>query len=174
MGRKVDFKNTIIIMTSNVGSRELKDFGQDVGFSTSATAAGKDKKTQKILETALKNQFPPEFLNRIDDTIFFNSINEEDVKKIIRLELKKLLERVGSMGLNVSITDEAIDFLAREGWDANYGARPLKRAIQKHVEDLLAEEILQNGEAAAETLVVDYDDVAEELVIRKKVAQIEE
>ncbi|MBO4503964.1 MAG: ATP-dependent Clp protease ATP-binding subunit, partial [Bacteroidales bacterium] len=121
MGRKVDFKNTIIIMTSNVGSRELKDFGQDVGFSTSATAAGKDKKTQKILETALKNQFPPEFLNRIDDTIFFNNINEEDVKKIIRLELKKLLERVGSMGLNVSITDEAIDFLAREGWDANYG-----------------------------------------------------
>ena len=174
MGRKVDFKNTIIIMTSNVGSRELKDFGQDVGFSTSATAAGKDKKTQKILDTALKNQFPPEFLNRIDDTIFFNSINEDDVKKIIRLELKKLLERVGSMGLNVSITDEAIDFLAREGWDANYGARPLKRAIQKYVEDLLAEEILQNGEAAAETLVVDYDDVAEELVIRKQVAQIEE
>ena len=174
MGRKVDFKNTIIIMTSNVGSRELKDFGQDVGFSTSATAAGKDKKAQKILDTALKNQFPPEFLNRIDDTIFFNSITEEDVKKIIRLELKKLLERVGSMGLNVSITDEAIDFLAREGWDANYGARPLKRAIQKHVEDLLAEEILQNSEAAAETLVVDYDDVAEELVIRKKVAQIEE
>lgn len=174
MGRKVDFKNTIIIMTSNVGSRELKDFGQDVGFSTTATAAGKDKKVQKILETALKNQFPPEFLNRIDDTIFFNSINEEDVKKIIRLELNKLLKRVGMMGLNVSITDAATDFLAREGWDANYGARPLKRAIQKHVEDLLAEEILQNEEAQAENLIVDYDDVAEDLVIRKPVLEISE
>ena len=115
MGRKVDFKNTIIIMTSNVGSRELKDFGQNLGFSTSATQAGKDKKAQKILEGALKAQFPPEFLNRIDDIIFFNSLQEEDVKKIIKLELNKLLQRVGMMGLNVTITDKATDFLVKEG-----------------------------------------------------------
>lgn len=174
MGRKVDFKNTIIIMTSNVGSRELKDFGQDVGFSTAATLAGKDKKAQKILEGALKNQFPPEFINRIDDIIFFNSLGEEDVKKIIRLELKKLLERVGMMGLNVTITDSATDFLAHEGWDANYGARPLKRAIQKHVEDLLAEEILQNEGLETQPLIVDYDDVTEDLVVKKSGPLLEE
>lgn len=167
MGRKVDFKNTIIIMTSNVGSRELKDFGQDVGFSTSATLAGRDKKAQKIVEGALKSQFPPEFLNRIDDIVFFNSLQLDDVKKIIKLEIKKLMERVAVMGLNVSITDAATDFLAKEGWDSNYGARPLKRAIQKHVEDLLAEEILQNENVQSQTLVVDYDDVLEDLVIRK-------
>lgn len=167
MGRKVDFKNTIIIMTSNVGSRELKDFGQDVGFSTSATQAGKDKKAQKILDGALKAQFPPEFLNRIDDTIFFNSLEKEDIKKIIKLELKKLTDRVGMMGLNVTITDAATDFLAQEGWDANYGARPLKRAIQKHVEDILAEEILINEGLESETLIVDYDDVTEDLVVKK-------
>lgn len=167
MGRKVDFKNTILIMTSNVGSRELKDFGQDVGFSTSATVAGKDKKAQKILEGALKNQFPPEFLNRIDDIVFFNSLQNDDVKKIINLEINKLMARVSQMGLHVSITDAACDFLAKEGWDSNYGARPLKRAIQKHVEDLLAEEILQNESADNQTLLVDYDVVIEDLVIRR-------
>jgi ATP-dependent Clp protease ATP-binding subunit ClpC len=174
MGRKVDFKNTIIIMTSNVGSRELKDFGQNLGFSTSATQAGKDKKAQKILEGALKAQFPPEFLNRIDDTIFFNSLQEEDVKKIIKLELNKLLQRVGMMGLNVTITDKATDFLVKEGWDSNYGARPLKRAIQKHVEDILAEEILQNEGLEAATLIVDYDDLSEGLVVKKSEMMLEE
>ena len=174
MGRKVDFKNTIIIMTSNVGSRELKDFGQNLGFNTSATQAGKDKKAQKILEGALKAQFPPEFLNRIDDTIFFNSLQEDDVKKIIKLELNKLLQRVGMMGLNVTITDKATDFLVKEGWDSNYGARPLKRAIQKHVEDILAEEILQNEGLEAATLIVDYDDLSEGLVVKKSEMMLEE
>ena len=174
MGRKVDFKNTIIIMTSNVGSRELKDFGQNLGFSTSATQAGKDKKAQKILEGALKAQFPPEFLNRIDDIIFFNSLQEEDVKKIIKLELNKLFQRVGMMGLNVTITDKATDFLVKEGWDSNYGARPLKRAIQKHVEDILAEEILQNEGLEAATLIVDYDDLSEGLVVKKSEMMLEE
>ena len=174
MGRKVDFKNTIIIMTSNVGSRELKDFGQNLGFSTSATQAGKDKKAQKILEGALKAQFPPEFLNRIDDIIFFDSLQEEDVKKIIKLELNKLLQRVGMMGLNVTITDKATDFLVKEGWDSNYGARPLKRAIQKHVEDILAEEILQNEGLEAATLIVDYDDLSEGLVVKKSEMMLEE
>ncbi len=175
MGRKVDFKNTILIMTSNVGSRELKDFGGGVGFSTAATIAGHDKTTQKILEGALKNQFPPEFINRIDDLIFFNSLNEEDVKKIIRLELKQLIDRVGLMGMNVCVTDSAVDFLAKEGWDPNYGARPLKRAIQKHVEDNLAEEILVNEENGLQelTFVVDYDDVTEDLVVRKSEKLIE-
>jgi ATP-dependent Clp protease ATP-binding subunit ClpC len=174
MGRKVDFKNTIIIMTSNVGSRELKDFGQDMGFATSATRAGKDKKAQKILENALKNQFPPEFLNRIDDTIFFNSLDQEDLKKIVKLELRKLLDRVGTMGLNVTITDAATDFLVQESWDSNYGARPLKRAIQTHVEDILSEEILMNENIESETLIVDYDDTVEDLVVKKSGKMIEE
>lgn len=166
MGRKVDFKNTIIIMTSNVGSRELKDFGGNVGFSTNATMAAKDKKTQKILENALKSQFPPEFLNRIDDIIFFNSLNIEEVTKIIDLELNKLLKRVGALGLKVSITQAAKEFLAREGWDANYGARPLKRAIQKYVEDILAEEILQQTFLDNEPLTIDFDENTEEITIK--------
>jgi ATP-dependent Clp protease ATP-binding subunit ClpC len=172
MGRKVDFKNTIIIMTSNVGSRELKDFGVNMGFSTQATIAAKDKNTQKILENALKKQFPPEFLNRIDDTIFFNSLNQEEVIKIIDLELNKLLKRVGLLGLQVTITDAAKEFLAREGWDANYGARPLKRAIQKHVEDILAEEILQNSFLENDTLVIDFDENTEELSVIKPDKQL--
>ncbi len=174
MGRKVDFKNTILIMTSNVGSRELKDFGGNMGFSTTATEAAQDKKSQKIIENSLKNQFPPEFLNRIDDIVYFKSLNVEEVIQIINLELNKLLERVGLMGMDVRITDSAKEFLAKEGWDANYGARPLKRAIQKHVEDLLAEEILLKNEVSGLTMLVDYDDVAEDLVIIKNSGEIED
>ena len=113
-------------------------------------------------------------MNRIDDTIFFNNLEKEDIKKIIKLELKKLLDRVGMMGLNVTITETATDFLAQEGWDANYGARPLKRAIQKHVEDILAEEILANEGLESETLIVDYDDVTEDLVVKKSGKMIEQ
>ncbi|MCQ2286776.1 MAG: ATP-dependent Clp protease ATP-binding subunit [Bacteroidales bacterium] len=166
IGRKVDFKNTILIMTSNSGSRELKDFGTGVGFSTSATEANKDRIANSVLENALKKTFAPEFLNRIDDIIYFNSLSKPDIIKIIDIELKKLFKRVELMGLNVTVTDRAKDFLAETGWDANFGARPLKRAIQKNVEDLLAEEILKQTFSLNSNVIVDYDDVREEMVVR--------
>ena len=165
IGRKVDFRNTIIIMTSNIGSRELKDFGTGVGFATSATDAAKDKVAQGILENALKRNFAPEFLNRIDDIIYFNSLEKNDIIKIIDIELIKVLNRVRTMGLDVEVTDKAKELLADHGWDANFGARPLKRAIQKHVEDVLAEEILVQTFPEGTKVVLDYDDVTEEMKV---------
>lgn len=159
VGRKVDFKNTILIMTSNIGSRELKDFGTGMGFSTAATEANKNKTEQSILENALKKTFAPEFINRIDDIIFFNNLEKEDIIKIIDIELKKVLLRIKGMGLNVSLSDQAKDYLAEVGWDSNYGARPLKRAIQKNVEDVLAEEILLQTYAEHSKLILDYGEV---------------
>ena len=167
IGRKVDFRNTIIIMTSNIGSRELKDFGTGVGFNTSATDAAKDKVAQGILENALKRNFAPEFLNRIDDIIYFNSLEKDDIIKIIDIELLKVLQRVKLMGLEVEVTEKAKDILASQGWDANYGARPLKRAIQKNVEDVLAEEILMQSFPEGAKVLLDYDDVKEEMFVKK-------
>lgn len=167
IGRKVDFRNTIIIMTSNIGSRELKDFGTGVGFTTAATDAAKDKVSQGILENALKRNFAPEFLNRIDDIIYFNNLEKEDIIKIIDIELAKVLKRVELMGLNVEISDKAKNVLADKGWDANYGARPLKRAIQKNVEDVLAEEILMQTFPQDSKVLLDYDDVKEEMFVKK-------
>ena len=167
IGRKVDFRNTIIIMTSNIGSRELKDFGTGVGFSTSATDAAKDKVAQGILENALKRNFAPEFLNRIDDIIYFNSLEKQDIIKIIDIELAKVLDRVRVMGLEAEVTDKAKEILADQGWDANFGARPLKRAIQKHVEDVLAEEILIQSFPEGTRVLLDYDDVTEEMKVTK-------
>ena len=167
IGRKVDFRNTIIIMTSNIGSRELKDFGTGVGFNTSATDAAKDKVAQGILENALKRTFAPEFLNRIDDIIYFNSLDKPDIIKIIDIELVKVLNRVRAMGLDVEVTDKAKELLADHGWDANFGARPLKRAIQKNVEDVLAEEILMQSFPEGTKVLLDYDDVKEEMFVKK-------
>ena len=167
IGRKVDFRNTIIIMTSNIGSRELKDFGTGVGFSTSATDAAKDKVAQGILENALKRNFAPEFLNRIDDIIYFNSLEKQDIIKIIDIELAKVLDRVRVMGLEAEVTEKAKEVLADQGWDANFGARPLKRAIQKHVEDVLAEEILIQSFPEGTKVLLDYDDVTEEMKVTK-------
>ena len=167
IGRKVDFRNTIIIMTSNIGSRELKDFGTGVGFSTSATDAAKDKVAQGILENALKRNFAPEFLNRIDDIIYFNSLEKQDIIKIIDIELAKVLDRVRVMGLEAEVSDKAKEILADQGWDANFGARPLKRAIQKHVEDVLAEEILIQSFPEGTKVLLDYDDVTEERKVTK-------
>ena len=167
IGRKVDFRNTIIIMTSNIGSRELKDFGTGVGFATSATDAAKDKVAQGILENALKRNFAPEFLNRIDDIIYFNSLEKQDIIKIIDIELAKVLDRVRVMGLEAEVSDKAKEILADQGWDANFGARPLKRAIQKHVEDVLAEEILIQSFPEGTKVLLDYDDVTEEMKVTK-------
>lgn len=167
LGRKVDFRNSILIMTSNIGSRELKDFGTGVGFNTDATKASQNKVEQGILEKALKANFSPEFLNRVDDIVYFNSLNKEDIFKIIDIEINKVANRVLELGIDLRITDKAKQYLADAGWDANYGARPLKRAIQKNVEDVLAEEILNQSLPQGSTVELDYDDVKEVTFVHK-------
>jgi len=152
LGRKVDFKNTIIIMTSNIGSRQLKDFGTGVGFSTTAREAERGEMERDVIEKALKKSFAPEFLNRIDDIIYFNSLQREDIHKIIDIELKGLFKRIQNMGFDISIDEAAKDFLVKKGWDAQYGARPLKRAIQRYIEDDLAEEIIKADILAGDTI----------------------
>ncbi len=152
LGRKVDFKNTIIIMTSNIGSRQLKDFGTGVGFSTSAREAEKAEMERDVIEKALKKSFAPEFLNRIDDIIYFNSLQRDDIHKIIDIELKGLFKRIRTMGYEITIDDAAKDYLVKKGWDAQFGARPLKRAIQRYIEDDLAEEIIKADILAGNTI----------------------
>src|SRR6201993_2883624 len=144
LGRKVDFRNTIIIMTSNIGARQLKDFGQGVGFSTSAKANQADAHSRGVIENALKRAFAPEFLNRIDDVIVFNSLGKEEIFKIIDIELAYLFNRVHLLGYKIKLTEAAKDYIEEKGYDPQYGARPLKRAIQKYVEDPLAEEMIKN------------------------------
>jgi len=143
LGRKVDFKNTIIIMTSNIGTRQLKDFGTGVGFNTAARAAEKAALERSVIDKEMKKKFAPEFLNRIDDVIFFNSLQRDDIHKIIEIELKELFKRVREMGYGIDIDEKAKDFILRKGWDEQYGARPLKRAIQHYIEDDLADEIIK-------------------------------
>ena len=142
LGRKISFKNTIIIMTSNIGARQLKDFGQGIGFNTAATKENIDTHSKGVIEKALKKAFSPEFLNRIDDVVVFNNLNKEDINQIIDIEMKNLLKRIGTLGYSVKISEEAKDFIAEKGFDAKFGARPLKRAIQKYFEDPLSEEII--------------------------------
>ncbi len=143
LGRKVDFKNTIIIMTSNIGTRQLKDFGTGVGFNTAAREAERASLERSVIDKEMKKKFAPEFLNRIDDVIFFNSLQREDIHKIIEIELKGLFKRVRNMGFGIDIDEKAKDFILRKGWDEQYGARPLKRAIQHYIEDDLADEIIK-------------------------------
>lgn len=143
LGRKVDFKNTIIIMTSNIGTRQLKEFGTGVGFNTAAREASRNRMEHSVIDKELKKHFAPEFLNRIDDVVFFNSLNREDIHKIIDIEIKGLFRRVNAMGFDISLDDKARDFILRKGWDEQYGARPLKRAIQRYIEDDLADEIIK-------------------------------
>ena len=157
LGRKVDFKNTIIIMTSNIGSRQLKDFGQGVGFGTQAKKDSKDTDSRAIIENALKRTFAPEFLNRIDEVVMFDSLNKESINKIIYIELKNVFERTKEMGYELELTEKARNFIAEKGWDEQYGARPLKRAIQKYVEDVLAEEIIKSNPENGAKIVIDYD-----------------
>lgn len=165
LGRKVDFKNTIIIMTSNIGSRQLKDFGQGVGFGTQAKKDGKEEYSRSVIENALKRSFAPEFLNRIDDVIIFNSLERGDIHKIIDVELKKVFKRIEDMGFTVELTEKAHDFIAEKGWDEQYGARPLKRAIQRYVEDVLAEEIIRTKINVGEKIVIDYDENKDDMIV---------
>jgi ATP-dependent Clp protease ATP-binding subunit ClpC len=166
LGRKVDFKNTIIIMTSNIGTRQLKDFGQGVGFTTTARSSASDEYSKGVIEGALKKSFAPEFLNRVDDVVVFNSLDKEHIHKIIEVELEKLYKRVGSLNFTIKVTEAAKDFIVDKGFDAQYGARPLKRAIQKYIEDPLAEEIIKAGAAEGDTIEIDYEKGAEEASIK--------
>ncbi len=164
-GRKVDFKNTIIIMTSNIGSRQLKEFGQGVGFGTEAKMNAKNEYSHSVIENALKRTFAPEFLNRIDDVVMFNSLERKDIHKIIDIELRSVFKRVEEMGYTMTITDKAKDFIAEKGWDDQFGARPLKRAIQKYVEDVLAEEIIKSDMHEGDSITIDLDEEKQEIVI---------
>lgn len=144
LGRKVNFKNTIIIMTSNVGTRKLKDFGTGLGFKTSSKETAKNEDSKKLLETELKKTFAPEFINRIDDIIYFNSLKKTDIAKILDVELIKLYDKIDKLGHTIEISDKAKNFLCENGYTSENGARPLKRVIQQHLEDLIAEELIQN------------------------------
>jgi ATP-dependent Clp protease ATP-binding subunit ClpC len=168
LGRKVDFRNTIIIMTSNIGARQLKDFGQGVGFSTSAKTNQVDAHSRGVIENALKRAFAPEFLNRVDDVVVFNTLGKDEIFKIIDIELKSLFGRVHNLGYEVKLTDVAKDFIADKGFDINFGARPLKRAIQKYLEDPIAEEILKGEIADGDTLEIDYDKEKDQITVENK------
>ncbi|WP_019038802.1 ATP-dependent Clp protease ATP-binding subunit [Psychroflexus tropicus] len=165
LGRKVDFRNTIIIMTSNIGARKLKDFGTGVGFGTQSQKQQEDENTKKVIEGALKKAFAPEFLNRVDDVVIFNALEKEDIKKIINIELEKLFARIKDVGYNFTLSDSAKDFIAEKGFDKQYGARPLNRAIQKYIEDALAEKIINSTVVEGDTLYMDFDKEKDELVI---------
>ena len=171
LGRKIDFRNTIIIMTSNVGARQLKDFGQGVGFGTAAKTAQADTHSKGIIENALKKAFAPEFLNRIDDVVVFNALEKEDIDKIIDIEMAKLYDRVKDLGYDLSLSEKAKDYIAEKGFDRQFGARPLKRAIQKYVEDALAEEIIASKIHEGDQIFMDLDETLDELTIDIKKAE---
>ena len=158
IGRKVDFKNTIIIMTSNIGSRQLKDFGVGVGFNTSAREAERDAMQRDVIEKSLKKSFAPEFINRIDDIVYFNSLKREDIHRIIDIELRGLFDRIRGMGFGVELDEKAKDFLVDHGWDEQYGARPLRRAIQRYIEDDLADEIIRADILPGDTIRITTED----------------
>ncbi|WP_196893307.1 ATP-dependent Clp protease ATP-binding subunit [Aureivirga marina] len=157
LGRKIDFRNTIIIMTSNIGSRQLKDFGSGVGFGTASKKEQADQNAKLMIENALKKSFAPEFLNRIDDVIVFNALELEDIHKIIDIELSKLYDRIERLGYKLVLKEEAKNFIAEKGFDKQYGARPLKRAIQKYIEDALAEEIVSSKLTEGDEILMDFD-----------------
>jgi ATP-dependent Clp protease ATP-binding subunit ClpC len=165
LGRKIDFKNTILIMTSNIGARQLADFGTGVGFGTKSQSEQKDENSKMVIQNALRKAFSPEFLNRIDDMIMFKSLSREDIHKIIDLELIKLYGRINSLGYQVELTDKAKDFICEKGYDEKYGARPLKRAIQKFIEDPLAEEIIKSNLKEGDSIKLDLEDAADKLIV---------
>jgi ATP-dependent Clp protease ATP-binding subunit ClpC len=168
LGRTIDFRNTIIIMTSNIGARRLKDFGQGVGFGTSAKTDQADANAKSIIENALKKAFAPEFLNRIDDVMVFNNLERKDIHKIIDIELDMLFTRIKDLGYHMTLSDKAKDYIADKGFDKEYGARPLKRAIQKYIEDALAEEIINSNLEEGDSITMDLDEKKNELTIKIK------
>ena len=166
LGRSVDFKNTIIIMTSNIGTRQLKDFGRGVGFAINKGAEQENEHARYIIQKALKKAFAPEFLNRIDDVVTFNQLDKNHIHQIIDIELKDLYDRVASLNYKLKISAAAKDFLSEKGYDPQFGARPLKRAIQKYLEDEMAEIIIKASVAEGDTISVGMDKKNEKLLIR--------
>ena len=167
LGRKVDFKNTVIIMTSNLGARQVKDFGNGVGFGTESMKSQESKNIKNTIEKSLKKAFSPEFLNRVDEIVIFNSLEKEDLKKIISIELDKLKNRLKDLGYSLKISSKALSFLCEKGFDKKYGARPLKRAIQNYVEDLIAEEIVKSKIKEGSSIKIDHDSKSLKLRIIK-------
>jgi ATP-dependent Clp protease ATP-binding subunit ClpC len=167
LGRKVNFQNTIIIMTSNIGARQLKDFGTGVGFETASQKAQSDNLQKGVIENALKKTFAPEFLNRIDDFVIFNSLDKKAISSIVEIELKKLTLRVEKLGYFVELTKSAKIFIVEKGYDTKFGARPLKRALQKYVEDLIAEQIVNNTINDGDSITIDHLNNNKELTISR-------
>ena len=167
LGRKVDFKNTVIIMTSNLGARQVKDFGNGVGFGTEAVKSQESKNIRGTIEKSLKKAFSPEFLNRVDEIVIFNSLEKEDLKKITDIELQTLVKRTNELGYKIKISKKALNFLCEKGYDKKYGARPLKRAIQKYVEDLLADEIVKSKLNIGDAIIMDWDGKSDYLTMGK-------
>ncbi len=176
LGRKIDFKNTLIIMTSNIGARQLKEFGDGVGFATANRVQNADENNKAVIEKALKRTFSPEFLNRIDDVVIFNSLSKENIFEIIDILLKNVMKRLAVLGFSLELTAEAKDFIAEKGYDVQFGARPLHRAIQKYLEDQLAEEILNMNVKQGDTMIADLDKENEKIVfsLKDKKEEIEE
>ena len=165
LGRNIDFKNTIIIMTSNIGARQLQDFGTGVGFGTKTRTENDQENTKGVIENALKKAFAPEFLNRIDDVVIFNSLTKDDILKIIDIELKKLFNRINTLGYEIQLTTKAKNYIADKGFDEKFGARPLNRAIQKYIEDPLAEEIIQKSIKEGDVIKLDFDAKEEKIKV---------
>ena len=174
LGRRVDFRNTIVILTSNIGTRQISEFGHGIGFDTNAKKTTRDEQTKSILQKALQKTFAPEFLNRIDDVVMFNSLGKEEINEIIDLELKGLYDRVKSLGYQLKIATAARDYIAERGFDANYGARPLKRAIQKYLEDPMAEVLIKADLKEGDTIHVGFTTAKSEIkikILKKKEVQ---
>ena len=168
LGRKIDFKNTILIMTSNIGARQLADFGTGVGFGTQAQQESKDENVKSVIQNALRKAFSPEFLNRIDDMIMFKSLGRKEIHRIIDIELANLYARILSLGFDIKLTEKAKEFIVDQGYDEKFGARPLKRAIQKYIEDPLAEEIIKSNFKDGEKITMDLNTTKDGLAVKKK------
>jgi len=168
LGHRVDFRNTILIMTSNIGARDIKDFGSGIGFETSANIENVNQNISATIDKALNRTFNPEFLNRLDDVIIFNSLSKKDLYKIIDISLNKLYAKANEMGYIINLTSKAKDFLIDKGYDPKYGARPLDRAIQKYLEDVLAEEILSGELKKGDSIIADYDTKKKTIFIKQK------
>ena len=166
LGRKINFQNTIIIMTSNVGARQVKDFGRGLGFETASQKAQSQEIKKGVIEKELKKTFSPEFLNRIDDIVVFNPLEQKDIRKIVDIELVKLIQRIDQLGYKIVVSDPAKDFIAEKGYDSKYGARPLNRAIQKYVEDLLAEHVVNNAIKEGDKILVDQNKEGDDLQLK--------
>ena len=168
LGRKINFKNTLIIMTSNVGARKLQDFGTGLGFSTDSTVSQHEELTKGVIQKALKAEFSPEFLNRLDDIVVFKALEKENISKIVKIEMNKLSKRIVERGYNISFGPSIIDFIADKGFDAKYGARPIRRAIQEYIEDFIAEEVLGKGIVEGKSYSLKINKDSEKISVTEK------